>query len=166
MTVGYSIFFVNRERDKGIFNHEAIFRKTDRVRHMTNPKPRILCNQATPEYYFEERCYITEWSNSPDDEQASIARARVEPGATTRWHRLEGVTERYVILAGEGRVEVGDLAPEPVGPADVVVIPPGVAQRITNVGDADLVFLAICTPRFRREVYEDLDSGNGPAGPS
>jgi oxalate decarboxylase/phosphoglucose isomerase-like protein (cupin superfamily) len=39
----------------------------------------------------------------------------------------------------------------------VVLIPPGAAQRISNTGDDDLVFLAICTPRFVREAYRDVD---------
>ncbi len=119
-------------------------------------QPSIVHNQAVVEYFFDEGCHITEWWNSPDDEQASIARAKVEPGVTTKRHRLKGVTERYVILEGSGRVEVGNLAPETVGPGDVVVIPPGVSQRITNTGSSDLVFLAICTPRFTPASYENL----------
>lgn len=118
---------------------------------------RVVHNDATPEYYFEERCHITEWWNSADDEAASIARARVVPGVTTRLHRLRGVTERYVILEGTGRVTVGDRPPEAVGPGDVVVIPPDTAQRIANAGATDLVFLAICTPRFRPAIYEDME---------
>lgn len=121
-------------------------------------KPRIIDNRTASEYYFKEGCHITEWWNSPADEEASIARARVGAGVTTRLHRLDGVTERYVILEGEGRVEIGGLAPEEVGPGDVVVIPPGIRQRITNTGSSELVFLAICTPRFTPGVYEDLDS--------
>jgi mannose-6-phosphate isomerase-like protein (cupin superfamily) len=93
----------------------------------------------------------------PHDAEVSMARARVEPGATTRWHHLRGVTERYLILEGRGRVEVGDLPPENVGPGAVVLVPPGVRQRITNIGDADLIFLAICLPRFTPGGYEDLD---------
>ena len=116
----------------------------------------IIHNASTLEYYFEEGCFITEWSNSALDDAASVAQARVAPGATTRRHRLLGVTERYVILTGVGRVEVGDLAPAVVDAGDVVVIPPDVAQRITNIGAVDLVFLAICTPRFRREIYQDV----------
>ena len=112
---------------------------------------------ATAEYYTPERCHILELSNIADDPDVSIARARVEPGVTTRWHRLAGTTERYVIVEGRGRVEVGDLPAQEVGPGDVVVIPPGWRQRIANVGDGDLVFLAICTPRFRAEGYEDVD---------
>lgn len=117
----------------------------------------IIHNASTPEYYFEEGCFITEWSNSAHDDTASVARARVAPGATTRRHRLLGVTERYVILSGVGRVEVGELAPAVVGAGDVVVIPPQAVQRITNLGAVDLVFLAICTPRFRREIYQDVE---------
>jgi mannose-6-phosphate isomerase-like protein (cupin superfamily) len=66
---------------------------------------------------------------------------------------LEGIVERYVIVHGKGRVEVGDLPPTLVGEGDVVRIPPNVAQRITNVGDEDLVFLCICTPRFIQNAY-------------
>ena len=72
-------------------------------------------------------------------------RARVEPGRTTRWHCLRGTGERYVILEGAGRVEIGDLPPQAVGAGDVVVIPPETRQRIANTGDGDLVFLAICS---------------------
>lgn len=79
-------------------------------------KPRITHNEATPEYFFEEGCYITEWWNSREDAAVSIARARVEPGVTTRIHRLKGVTERYVILEGTGVVRVGDLPSAVVGP--------------------------------------------------
>jgi mannose-6-phosphate isomerase-like protein (cupin superfamily) len=124
-------------------------------------KPRIIHQSAASEYYFAERCHITEWWNSPCDEQASIACARVEPGVTTRLHRLRKVTERYVILEGMGRVDVGELPPTAVGPGDVVIIPPGTPQRITNTGSSDLIFLAICTPRFTRDSYQDIDSDAG-----
>jgi len=120
-------------------------------------KPAIRRADVSAEYYTDERCDILELSNSAGDPDASIARARVAPGVTTRWHRLRGTIERYVIVEGGGRVEVGDLAPELVEPGDVVVIPPLCRQRIANVGETDLVFLAICTPRFRPESYEDLE---------
>jgi mannose-6-phosphate isomerase-like protein (cupin superfamily) len=83
-------------------------------------------------------------------------------GVTTRWHRLAGITERYVILAGLGRVEVGDLPPQQVGPGDVVMIPPGCRQRIACRGESDLIFLAVCTPRFRPDAYEDIDRDQQP----
>jgi mannose-6-phosphate isomerase-like protein (cupin superfamily) len=118
---------------------------------------RIKANTDTAEYYFEERCHVVECWNSADDAQASIARIRVEPGVTTRLHRLRGTAERYVIVQGRGRMQVGDIAPGEVGPGDVVFIPADAPQRITNLGDGDLIFLAICTPRFVPECYDDLE---------
>jgi mannose-6-phosphate isomerase-like protein (cupin superfamily) len=108
------------------------------------------------EYYFPEGCYITEVSNTEADPELSIARARVEPGVSTRWHCLDGVTERYVILEGTGKVEIeGDI--QLVNKGDVVIFPPGYRQRITNTGDISLIFLAICSPRFTQSVYIDLE---------
>ena len=115
---------------------------------------------TTAEYYTPERCHILELSNIADDPDVSIARARVTPGVTTRWHRLADTIERYVMLEGSGRIEIGELPPRVVGPGDVVLIPPGCRQRIANVGGVDLVFLAICSPRFQTDAYEDLDDGS------
>ncbi len=124
----------------------------------------IIHSSPSDEYFFHEGCHITEWWNATADPRVSIARARVEPGMTTRWHRLRGVTERYVILAGEGRVEVGELAAQDVAVGSIVLIPPGVAQRITCVGEEHLVFLAVCTPRFEMGCYEDLQGA--PVAPT
>lgn len=107
------------------------------------------------EYYFEERCYILEYLNDPRDPGLSVTRARVPAGVVTRWHRLNGITERYLIQQGRGRVGVGDDPVREVGPGDVILIPPMVRQRIENPGPDDLVFLAICTPRFAVESYID-----------
>lgn len=122
-------------------------------------KTQIRPYDTTAEYYFREGCYINELSNTPDDTAVSIAQARVAPGCITRWHRLRDTVERYVIVSGTGRVEVGDLPPQEVGAGAVVVIPPLCRQRIANTGSEDLVFLAICSPRFRPEIYEDLEEG-------
>lgn len=109
------------------------------------------------ETFTEELCHITELSNSSDDAEVSIAKARVEPGVTTRWHRLVDTTERYVILEGSGRVEVGELQAEDVSAGDVIIIPPMCRQRITNTGEGDLVFFAICSPRFEQPNYLDIE---------
>lgn len=107
------------------------------------------------EVYIDEGCFILELSNTPADPAVSIARARVPRGVTTRWHRLKETAERYLILEGRGRAEIGDSPPREVGPGDVVFIPPSVRQRIANVGETDLIFLAICTPRFVPQAYQD-----------
>ncbi len=111
--------------------------------------------ELSQEFPIPEGCHILELSNSPDDPELSIARARVAPGVTTRWHWLRGIAERYVILQGKGRVEIGDLPARELNPGDVVIIPPLCPQRITNIGRDDLIFLALCTPRFSADCYED-----------
>ncbi len=120
-------------------------------------KPSVITPDPSQAFDTEERCHILELSNVPDDPDCSIARASVAPGVTTHWHRLKATAERYVILEGSGRVEVGELAPREIGAGDVVLIPPLCRQRVANIGEGELVFLAICTPRFGQENYEDLE---------
>jgi len=119
--------------------------------------PEVLKTDATTEFETAERCHIIETANDSADEAVSVARARVEPGVTTAWHKLDGVAERYIIVSGEGRVEMGDLEPTDVCVGDVVRIPPGVRQRITNTGQLDLVFFAVCSPRFVPDCYISLE---------
>jgi mannose-6-phosphate isomerase-like protein (cupin superfamily) len=124
-------------------------------------QPEIKPFDQAAEYFIEEQCYVNELSNTAADVAVSIARARVAPGVTTRWHRLRGIVERYVLLSGEGSVEVGDLPARLVRQGDVVLIPELCRQRIRNTGSEDLVFLAICSPRFVPEAYEDCEGGGG-----
>ena len=124
-------------------------------------KEEIKKQNLKNEYYTAEKCYITELSNTPDDPDVSIARARVEPGVATRWHRLKGTSERYFIINGKGLVEMGEQPPQEVTAGDVVIIPQMCRQRITNTGDDDLLFLAICSPRFTQEAYDDIENIDG-----
>ena len=121
-------------------------------------KEPILRLNLGAEVFTSELCSIAELSNSAADPAVSIARARVAVGITTRWHRLKDTVERYVILEGRGRVEVGDFPAQEVSVGDVVLIAPMCRQRITNLDEKDLIFLAICTPRFRPENYEELEA--------
>ena len=108
------------------------------------------------EIYTAERCYITELFNSAADATLSVARARVVPGVQTQLHSLD-VTERYLIEQGEGLLELAGGQEVPVGVGDSALIPAGCAQRITNVGQVDLLFLCVCTPRFLPEHYTNLE---------
>jgi mannose-6-phosphate isomerase-like protein (cupin superfamily) len=123
---------------------------------MTRMKPLILKQDISKEFATSERCYIIESANATND-SLSIARARVEPGVTTKLHSVDGTVERYIISSGSGRVEIGSLAAQEVGPGDVVLIPPGVAQRIANTGEVDLIFYCVCTPPFRQDAYRQLE---------
>ena len=119
-------------------------------------EPCVITHNPKSEYFFHEGCFITELSNGDHDPTASLARARVEPGRTTAWHALRDTVERYVIIEGTGLAEIDDLPPQSVSPGDVVVIPEDCRQRITCTSDCDLVFLAVCTPRFESSNYIDL----------
>lgn len=120
---------------------------------------RITHSRSAPEAWFqEEGCHIQEIGNHPDDPDVSVARARVLPGHSTHWHSLRNTAERYLIVAGSGTVEIGELAPTTVIAGDFALIPPGVRQRITNSSDTDLIFYAICSPRFTPDCYQDLEA--------
>lgn len=119
-------------------------------------KAQILKHRPEAEFFIDEQCYVNELSNHAGDEAVSIAKARVEPGVTTRWHVLKDTVERYLVLEGVGLVEVGDLPAQAVAKHDVVIIPAGCRQRISNTGEEDLVFLALCTPRFKPACYAEV----------
>ncbi|TNE60151.1 MAG: cupin domain-containing protein [Alphaproteobacteria bacterium] len=108
------------------------------------------------EFLTRERCHITELFNVPEAPDASLARARVEPGVTTELHALS-VHERYIIEQGTGLMDLAEAEDFMVGPGDVIDIVPGRAQRITNTGAGDLIFLCLCTPRFEPECYQPLE---------
>jgi mannose-6-phosphate isomerase-like protein (cupin superfamily) len=120
--------------------------------------PRVNKLNESAEYYFEEGCFIIESWNREEDPDVSIVRARLPAGQATRFHNLVGTIERYVILGGSGEVELGADDPRTVGPGDVVFIPAGCRQRTRNPGQEDLIFLAICSPRFRPDCYRDESS--------
>lgn len=111
------------------------------------------------EYYFREGCFILEVLPQAKNQALSVARARVKPGVRTRLHALQNTVEHYLLQSGEGRMFLGeDTAGTVVGPNDVVVIPPNVAQAIENTGTVDLVFFAVCTPAFEPGNYIDLEN--------
>ncbi len=124
----------------------------------TNPvgmDPEIIKEDLSREYLTPEGCHILELFNT-GDHGYSIARARVEPGESTRRHSLKGVVEHYLVTSGQGLVEVGELPATMVKPGDLVNIPAGTPQRITNTGDADLLFYCLCTPGFHSDCYLPL----------
>ena len=112
------------------------------------------------EFDTAERCFISEVANDAGDEQVSISRARVVPGGTTEWHFLIDTNERFIIVQGTGLMEMRGTEPAVVSVGDVVRIPANVPQRITNTGDADLIFYCVCSPPFRSEAYRSGESGS------
>lgn len=118
---------------------------------------RYISPDESKEFYTAERCHILEIINDSHDRSRSLARARVEPGVTTAWHRLKDTTEIYQIVSGTGEVELGEDFRQIVTAHDTIDIPANTAQRITNIGDEDLIILCFCTPAFSAECYEALE---------
>ena len=122
-------------------------------------EPKIVKAISLTEFFTPERCFIAENYSSNG---ISIARARVKPGVTTVAHHLKGVDEIYLVTNGKGKVTVGDLEPTKVDVGDLIVIPAGTSQKITNIGKTDLVFYCICTPKFTANCYCDEEAESKP----
>ncbi|MCB9308334.1 MAG: cupin domain-containing protein [Lewinellaceae bacterium] len=116
----------------------------------------IYPTRESDEFHTEERCHIIEIMNTAAVDNLSVARARVEPGIITALHTLEA-DEYYYILEGAGEVEIDGSFKSEVAKGDLVRIRSGQTQRIRNTADSDLLFLCICTPRFRQESYTGLE---------
>ncbi len=123
-----------------------------------NPADWYIAATGNDEFWTSERCYITELVNSDRCPEVSLAIARVEPGVRTQLHALSGIEEVYLVRSGRGVIEVEGVEQE-LGIGDQAVVAASAAQRITNIGDDDLVCLCLCRPRFRPECYVDLEAG-------
>ena len=78
----------------------------------------------------------------------SLARAVIAPGGRSIRHHLEGATEVYYLLSGEGTMHIGAESRR-VAAGDAVLIPAGAVQFLENTGSAALEFLAIVEPAWQ-----------------
>lgn len=111
----------------------------------------------TDEFYTDERCYILELYNTIEDPDQSIARARVEPGVTTAWHRLIDTVETLIVQSGQGTLELNEDEVIEIKQGSIIRIPENCPQRVINTGNEDLIFLCFCSPAFGDHCYEDLE---------
>jgi mannose-6-phosphate isomerase-like protein (cupin superfamily) len=91
----------------------------------------------------------------------SLAEATVPPGGATVAHHHVRAEELYFLLAGRGRMRLGEEARE-VGAGDCVVIPPGTVHRLENTGREPLVLLCCCAPAYSDDdtiLVDEQDSG-------
>ncbi len=116
-----------------------------------------IASKQSDEFYTEERCHIIELLNDEASPQLSMARCRVEAGVITQLHALEQTEETYFIENGSGVMDDGEGNLIEVGIGDSVKIAKNYPQCIRNTGENDLVFLAICRPRFLPECYLSLE---------
>jgi mannose-6-phosphate isomerase-like protein (cupin superfamily) len=82
----------------------------------------------------------------------SLAHAKLARGTASLSHRLK-TSEVYYFISGQGRMHVnGEVSP--VGPEQVLYVPPGAVQHVENTGTGELVFLCIVDPAWRAEDEE------------
>jgi len=82
----------------------------------------------------------------------SLAHAKLARGTASLPHRLK-TSEVYYFISGQGRMHVDGEA-TPVGPEQVLYVPPGAVQHVENTGTDELVFLCIVDPAWRAEDEE------------
>jgi mannose-6-phosphate isomerase-like protein (cupin superfamily) len=80
----------------------------------------------------------------------SLAEAWLEPGQATQRHYHARSEELYVLLDGEGELEV-DGERSRVGPGQAILIPPGARHQITASDDGPLRFLCCCAPPYSHD---------------
>ena len=79
----------------------------------------------------------------------SLAEATLEPGQATQRHYHARAEELYLLLDGEGEMEV-DGATRRVAAGDAILIPPGAWHQIAAAG-APLRFLCCCAPPYSHD---------------
>jgi len=82
----------------------------------------------------------------------SLAHAIVMPGQTSLVHKMK-TSEVYYILEGEGLMYINEES-EKVHAGQAIYIPPSSKQYIKNTGKADLKFLCIVDPAWKKEDEE------------
>lgn len=92
----------------------------------------------------------------------SLAEAVVPAGARTLLHRHRETEELYHVTAGEGVLTLGSERLK-VSPGDTALIPPGTPHCIEATGAEALRILCCCSPAYRHEDTEILETRAGKA---
>ena len=82
--------------------------------------------------------------------QQSLAEATVPAGGETVEHYHRRAEEIYHVVAGAGRLRLGDDLAD-VRAGDTVVIPPGVRHKLWSGPAEPLVLLCCCAPPYAHE---------------
>lgn len=115
-------------------------------------KPNHTRYEAIPPYTTKDGSTIRELMH-PDGaavRNLSVAEAVVLPGQATLPHIHLVSEEVYHVVAGEGRMTLGERTFAVVA-GDTVVIAPGTCHSIATVGATPLRILCCCAPPYRHE---------------
>jgi len=89
-------------------------------------------------------------------QQHSLAQVTIPPGKASLKHYHPVAEESYYILSGTGRLEMGG-GTALLRAGDGVAIPAMQVHQVFNVGDDDLVLLAVCVPAWTPDNSVYLD---------
>jgi mannose-6-phosphate isomerase-like protein (cupin superfamily) len=114
---------------------------------------------AVPAYITRDGSSIRELMHPSvhGNNKQSLAEASVPPGGSTLLHRHRESEELYHIIAGSGRMTLGDEE-FAIVPGDTLLIPPGTAHCLHNTGSEPLRLLCCCSPAYRHEDTEIISS--------
>lgn len=82
---------------------------------------------------------------STPDTNHSLARIIIPPGKSSHPHFHKVSEETYYVLDGEGQMSLDDNEFS-IKSGQACHIAPGEIHQISNPGEGDLVFLAVCVP--------------------
>jgi mannose-6-phosphate isomerase-like protein (cupin superfamily) len=75
-------------------------------------------------------------------ERLTVSKTTLHAGKETTGHKHDGVEEAYMFISGFGHIEVGDNDYN-VQSGSIILIPDGDFHKVFNLGDEDLVFVAV-----------------------
>ena len=93
-------------------------------------------------------------------ENLAVTWVEGEPGSEQAVHSHDGREQVYVIVQGTGAMRVGEEVEE-VSAGTAILVPPGTAHSIRNVGEENLIYVSATSPPFA--MQEGNTSWSTPA---
>jgi mannose-6-phosphate isomerase-like protein (cupin superfamily) len=99
----------------------------------------------TPQPHERELKVLISPSVQQGVEGLAVGMTILPPGESSSFHSHEAECETWIVVSGEGEVQVGEER-EPVGPESVIFLPRNVKHQIINTGKETLRMFWIYTP--------------------
>lgn len=103
---------------------------------------KIVSTENGEHYNWGDRCDGWHLAKTPG---LSVIQERVPPGGAEVRHYHEKAEQFFYVLSGMATMETDD-GPFEIGPGCGMHVAAGVAHRLNNAGDVDLVFLVCSAP--------------------
>ena len=103
--------------------------KISRIEHMCEGNGHVIIKEILEEPQLNGKCGL-------------YAEVTLEPGCSLGYHEHHGESETYYILSGQGEYSDNGLY-RPVQPGDITFTPDGKGHGLANIGNTDLVYMAL-----------------------